>query len=175
MKIQKRLEQLDRMRDEALAGGGSRKIERQHEKGKLTARERVELLLDPGTFREMDMFVVHRCEHFGMEKKRILGDGVITGYTATIDPAAVGSPILIIMRIIHAAGRPPIAIGERAAELPEVIECNRVTGAESHVIRAWCRDLSHLNDLIEIFSDFGETITNVVTDTPVQRRSIRFD
>ena len=79
------------------------------------------------------------------------------------------------MRIIHATSRPHREIGHRAAELPEVIECNRVTGAESHVIRAWCRDLSHLNDLIETFSAFGETITNVVTDTPVQRRSIGFD
>ena len=107
--------------------------------------------------------------------RRLERDGIITGYTATIDPAAVGSPILIIMRVIHAPGRPPVAIGERAAELPEVIECNRVTGAESHVIRAWCRDLAHLNDLIEVFSEYGETITNVVTDTPVKRRSIRFD
>ena len=56
-----------------------------------------------------------------------------------------------------------------------MIECNRVTGAESHVIRAWCRDLAHLNDLIEVFSEYGETITNVVTDTPVKRRAIRFD
>lgn len=107
--------------------------------------------------------------------RRLERDGVITGYTATIDPAAVGSPILIIMRIIHAAGRPPVEIGHRAAELPEVVECNRVTGSESHVIRAWCRDLAHLNDLIEVFTEYGETITNVVTDTPVKRRSIRFE
>lgn len=107
--------------------------------------------------------------------KRLERDGVISGYTATIDPAAVGSPILIIMRVIHASGRPPAEIGLRAAACPEVIECNRVTGAESHVIRAWCRDLAHLNDLIEIFSEYGETITNVVTDTPVRRRAIAFD
>lgn len=107
--------------------------------------------------------------------KRLERDGVITGYTATVDPAAVGSPILIIMRVIHTPGRPPVEIGQRAAELPEVIECNRVTGAESHVIRAWCRDLAHLNELIEVFVEYGETITNVVTDTPVKRRSIRFD
>ena len=107
--------------------------------------------------------------------RRLERDGVITGYTATSDPAAGGAPILIIMRVSHAAGRPPVASGERAAELPEVIECNRVTGSESHVIRAWCRDLAHLNDLIEIFTEYGETITNVVTDTPVKRRSIGFD
>ena len=75
----------------------------------------------------------------------------------------------------RAPGRPPTEIGLRAAECPEVIECNRVTGAESHVIRAWCRDLAHLNDLIEIFTEYGETITNVVTDTPVKRRAISFE
>jgi Lrp/AsnC family leucine-responsive transcriptional regulator len=107
--------------------------------------------------------------------RRLERDGIITGYTATVDPAAVGSPILIIMRIIHAAGRPPAEIGHRAAALPEVVECNRVTGAESHVIRAWCRDLAHLNDLIEVFTEYGETITNVVTDTPVKRRAISFE
>jgi len=107
--------------------------------------------------------------------RRLERDGIITGYTATVDPAALGSPILIIMRVIHAPGRPPRDIGLRAAELSEVIECNRVTGSESHVIRAWCRDLGHLNDLIEVFTEYGETITNVVTDTPVQRRSIGFD
>ncbi|MEM8706693.1 MAG: Lrp/AsnC family transcriptional regulator [Actinomycetota bacterium] len=107
--------------------------------------------------------------------RRLERDGVITGYAATVDPEAVGSPILIIMRVIHAPGRPPTDIGEMAATRPEVIECNRVTGAESHVIRAWCRDLHHLNELIEVFTEFGETITNVVTDTPVKRRAIRFD
>ncbi|MEM9200157.1 MAG: Lrp/AsnC family transcriptional regulator [Actinomycetota bacterium] len=106
--------------------------------------------------------------------RRLEREGIITGYTATVDPAAVGSPILVIMRVIHTSNGSPVRIGERAAELPEVIECNRVTGAESHVIRAWCRDLAHLNEVIEVFSEFGETITNVVTDTPVARRAIRF-
>lgn len=80
MKIEERLEQLYQLRKQALAGGGVEKIGKQHQKGKLTARERIELLLDPGSFRELDMFVVHRCDDFGMGKKKILGDGVITGY-----------------------------------------------------------------------------------------------
>ena len=127
------------------------------------------------SFRELGARVGLSAPAVTERVRRLERDGVITGYTATVDPAAVGSPILVIMRIIHATSRPHREIGHRAAELPEVIECNRVTGAESHVIRAWCRDLSHLNDLIETFSAFGETITNVVTDTPVQRRSIGFD
>jgi propionyl-CoA carboxylase beta chain len=71
---------LDQMRQAALLGGGEKRIEQQHKRGKLTARERLELFLDPGSFTEMDMFVTHRCTDFGMEKSRILGDGVVTGF-----------------------------------------------------------------------------------------------
>jgi propionyl-CoA carboxylase beta chain len=65
---------------EAELGGGVERIQKQHAGGKLTARERVELLLDPGSFVELDKFVVHRCTDFEMEKQKVLGDGVITGY-----------------------------------------------------------------------------------------------
>jgi Lrp/AsnC family leucine-responsive transcriptional regulator len=104
--------------------------------------------------------------------RRLERAGVITGYTATIDPAALGSPILAIIRI-HSAGSKAPEIDALAASLPEVIECNRVTGSESHVVRAWCRDLAHLDGLIEAFWDLGDTITNLVTSTPVQRLSCR--
>lgn len=73
------LEYLSRLRQQALMGGGPQRIEDQHKKGKLTARERLALLLDDGSFEEMDMFVQHRSTDFGMEKQRILGDGVVTG------------------------------------------------------------------------------------------------
>jgi propionyl-CoA carboxylase beta subunit len=73
-------QRLDRTRAEALRGGGERRIEAQHKKGKLTARERVDLFCDPGTFEELDAFVRHRCRDFGMEDNRVLGDGVITGH-----------------------------------------------------------------------------------------------
>ncbi len=75
-----RLEDLRRRNREAEAGGGAERIERQHREGKLTARERSELLLDPGTFEEFDKFVTHRCLDFGMEKNLIPGDGVVTGH-----------------------------------------------------------------------------------------------
>jgi len=65
---------------EAMLGGGQAAIEKQRGRGKWTARERVEALLDPGTFREMDRFVTHDCRDFGMEEKKIPGDGVVTGY-----------------------------------------------------------------------------------------------
>jgi propionyl-CoA carboxylase beta chain len=73
-------ERLERMRELALAGGGAARIEAQHKKGKLTARERVDLLLDEGSFVELDRFVTHRCTDFGMEEQQILGDGVVTGH-----------------------------------------------------------------------------------------------
>ena len=71
---------LHQMREQALLGGGEARIHRQHQKGKYTARERLELLLDKGSFRELDPFVTHRSSNFGMEMNRPLGDGVVTGY-----------------------------------------------------------------------------------------------
>ena len=66
--------------DEALKGGGEQRIESQHSKGKLTARERILLLVDEDTFQELGMFVTHRSTQFGLEKQKFLGDGVVTGY-----------------------------------------------------------------------------------------------
>lgn len=71
---------LDDMNARALAGGGAERIKKQHEGAKLTARERIDLLLDPGTFLEIGRLVVHRCSEFGMEKQKVLGDGVVTGH-----------------------------------------------------------------------------------------------
>ena len=74
------LQELENRRELARLGGGERRIAAQHKKGKLTARERIELLLDAGSFEEFDMFVAHRCTDFGMEKERPAGDGVVTGW-----------------------------------------------------------------------------------------------
>ncbi len=76
-----RLAELDA---QAMAGGGAERREKQHQQGKLTARERIELLLDPGSFIEMDRFVTHRCTDFGMAEKKFPGDGVVTGH-GTVD------------------------------------------------------------------------------------------
>ena len=76
----KQLEELKRRHREAEAAGGEERIKRQHEAGKLTARERICFLLDEGTFEEVDKFVVHRCTDFGMDQRKIPGDGVLTGY-----------------------------------------------------------------------------------------------
>ena len=74
------LEQLERRREDARLGGGQARIDAQHGRGKLTARERVDLLLDEGSFEEFDMFVTHRCTDFGMQDQKPAGDGVVTGW-----------------------------------------------------------------------------------------------
>ncbi|MFQ6008411.1 MAG: acyl-CoA carboxylase subunit beta, partial [Candidatus Zixiibacteriota bacterium] len=79
MSIEKKLNQLEQMRSEARLGGGEKRIEAQHKKGKLTARERIELLVDPNSFEEFDMFVTHRSTDFDLAKQKFLGDGVVTG------------------------------------------------------------------------------------------------
>jgi propionyl-CoA carboxylase beta chain len=74
------IERLDTLNAKALLGGGPERIKRQHESGKLTARERIDLLVDPDSFIELDRFVTHRCTEFGMETQKVLGDGVVTGW-----------------------------------------------------------------------------------------------
>ncbi len=78
--MQEILKQLEEKRAAARAGGGQRRVDAQHAKGRLTARERIELLLDPDSFEEWDMFVEHRSSEFGMQDQKIPGDGVVTGY-----------------------------------------------------------------------------------------------
>ena len=78
--LQKKFEELEKKNKESLLGGGEARIQQQHKKGKLTARERIHLLLDEGSFEELGQFVMHRCKDFGLDKEYYLGDGVITGY-----------------------------------------------------------------------------------------------
>ncbi|WP_349371215.1 acyl-CoA carboxylase subunit beta [Salinarimonas sp.] len=87
------LERLEDARAQARLGGGERRIRAQHERGKLTARERIALLLDEGSFEELDMYVQHRCADFGMQDNKIPGDGVITGY-GTIN----GRPVFVFSK-----------------------------------------------------------------------------
>lgn len=84
MSIETKIEQLLQNREKARLGGGQKRIDSQHAKGKFTARERIAMLLDEGSFEEFDMFVQHRCTDFGLEKESYMGDGVVTGF-GTID------------------------------------------------------------------------------------------
>jgi len=88
MTIDEKIKDLLRKKEEAKLGGGAKRIEAQHKKNKLTARERIELLLDKGSFEEFDMFVSHRCYQFGLEKEKYPTDGVVTGH-GTIDGRVV--------------------------------------------------------------------------------------
>ena len=74
------IQRLENLRDAAREGGGKRRVDAQHRKGKLTARERIEVLFDENSFEEWDMFVEHRCSDFGMVDTKIPGDGVVTGF-----------------------------------------------------------------------------------------------
>jgi propionyl-CoA carboxylase beta chain len=80
MNIDEKIKDLEKRNLEAESGGGKKRIEKQHAKGKMTARERIDYFLDEGSFQEIDKFVVHRCHDFGMESKKHPGDGVVTGY-----------------------------------------------------------------------------------------------
>ncbi|MCK4698466.1 MAG: methylmalonyl-CoA carboxyltransferase, partial [Dehalococcoidia bacterium] len=80
MAIEDRIENLAKLRAESQQGGGEKRIAAQHDKGKLTARERIALLLDEGSFEELDPFVTHRATEFGLGEKKFLGDAVVTGY-----------------------------------------------------------------------------------------------
>ena len=128
MSIEEKLKKLEELNARAMLGGGEARIERQHAAGKLTARERIELLLDPGTFVETDRFVVHRCTDFGMEEQKIPGDGVVTGY-GKIDGRLVflfaqdftvfgGSPLGRLRRE-DLQGDGPRREGRRAVHRPE--------------------------------------------------------
>src|ERR687892_563262 len=79
MPLEERFEELRRRHAEAQLGGGEERVRRQHKAGKKTAHERLDLLLDPASFTEIDKFVVHQCHDFGMAEQRIPGDGVVTG------------------------------------------------------------------------------------------------
>ena len=80
MSVEEKIKKLDQMNQAALQGGGEARIQRQHDAGKFTARERIDMLFDSGTFVEIDAFVTHRCTEFGMQDSKVLGDGVVTGY-----------------------------------------------------------------------------------------------
>ena len=119
---QEKIKQLLAKREEARLGGGEERIEKQHAKGKYTARERIAMLLDEGSFEEIDMFVQHRCTNFGMEKKKFLGDGVVVG-SGTID----GRLVYVFAQDFTVIGG---ALGEMlAAKICKVMDLAMTMGA----------------------------------------------
>jgi len=122
MAISRKIEELREKIRLAEEGGGKERIERQHKAGKLTARERINLLLDPGSFEEMDKLVVHQCHDFGMEKRRIYGDGVVTGY-GRID----GRPVFVFAQDFTVFGGS--LSGANAAKICKIMDLAMKIGA----------------------------------------------
>src|SRR3989304_4999151 len=108
MSMQERLEELRRRRGQAARGGGHKRIEAQHGRGKLTARERIALLADPGTFEEFDSLVLHSARDFGVDQQRYPGDAVATGY-AKVE----GRPVCLFSQDFTVIGG---SVSEAAAE-----------------------------------------------------------
>lgn len=101
--------------------------------------------------------------------RKLEESGVITGYRAMVDYEAIGFPILCIIRL-NATNLDRATIDDVMTAIPEIIEANRVTGSESHVIRARVRSTAHLEELLELVTGHGATVTNIVTSSPVPRR-----
>ena len=123
------------------------------------------------SFRELGQRVGLSAPAVTERVRRLERDGVIKGYRAQIDAAAVGFPLLTIIRV-HSAGLKSTGIDEMAARLPEVVECHRVTGSESHVLRVRVRDMGHLEEVLEQLWEFGDTVSSVVTTSPVPNRGV---
>jgi Lrp/AsnC family leucine-responsive transcriptional regulator len=100
--------------------------------------------------------------------RRLEEQGVIKGYRAVVDYEALGFPLLCVIRLN--ASRDAVGVDEVIAAMPEVIESNRVTGSESHVIRVRVRSTAHLEQLLHELWKFGDSTTNIVTSSPVPRR-----
>ena len=116
------IEALEQKREQARLGGGQKRIDRQHEKGKLTARERISVLLDEGSFEEWDMFVEHRCNDFGMADQTIPGDGVVTGF-GTIN----GRPVYVFSKDFTVFGGS--LSGAHAAKIVKIQKAAMKSGA----------------------------------------------
>lgn len=114
--MSEKIKHLEALRQEALKGGGEERIARQHQTGKWTARERVAFLLDEGSFQEIGAFVTHRCDDFGMGDKKILGDGVVTGY-GTVD----GRPVYVVSEDFTVfGGSLGLAYGEKICRIMDL-------------------------------------------------------
>lgn len=103
--------------------------------------------------------------------RKLEEQGVIRGYRAVVDYDALGFPLLCIIRLNSPRGGQ--GVDTLIADIPEVIEANRVTGSESHVIRARVRDTAHLEELLHRLWEHGDSVTNIVTSSPVPRRPMR--
>jgi Lrp/AsnC family leucine-responsive transcriptional regulator len=124
------------------------------------------------TFAELGRRVSLSAPAVGERVRRLEAEGIVTGFHATVDLAKLGFPLQAIVRII-ASGKHSEQITEQIKGVPEVLECHRVTGEDSHVVRAAVRSVEHLESLIKrLAPQDGDTITSVILNTPVEHRVI---
>jgi Lrp/AsnC family leucine-responsive transcriptional regulator len=102
---------------------------------------------------------------------RLEDAGVIRGYHAEVDPAALGYPLAAVIRI-RPAPRQLHNVAEVALATPEVVECHRITGEDCYLIKAHIRDVGHLEEVIDRFTPFGQTTTSIVQSSPVPPRGV---
>ena len=135
-------------------------------------RDILDLLLTDGrmSYREMGERVGLTAPAVTERVRKLEELGVIKGYRAVVDYEALGFPLLCIIRLNSARGAQDV--DEVIRGLPEVIEANRVTGSESHVIRARLKSTAHLEQMLDALWEFGDSVTNIVTSSPVQRRPV---
>jgi Lrp/AsnC family leucine-responsive transcriptional regulator len=106
--------------------------------------------------------------------QRLEQAGVIRGYSADVDPRALGLTLTVVIRI-RPAPREIVKVAELAQRTPEVVECNRITGDDCYVMRAHVRDVEHLEEVIDRFVAYGQTTTSIVQSSPVPRRGLALD
>jgi Lrp/AsnC family transcriptional regulator, leucine-responsive regulatory protein len=103
--------------------------------------------------------------------RRMEEAGIIGGYRAEVDLAKVGLPLTALIRVTH-RGVNCLELGEIVADYPEVLECHRITGAESYIMKVALRSVEHLQQFIDRLMAFGETVTSIVLSSPVRHRAI---
>jgi Lrp/AsnC family leucine-responsive transcriptional regulator len=103
--------------------------------------------------------------------RRLEDEGVITGYRAEVDPRALGYTLGVLIRS-RPAPRQLAAVAQLARDTPEIVECHRVTGDDCYVMTAWVRDVTHLEEVIDAFAQYGQTTTSIMQSSPVPRRAV---
>ncbi|MEQ9529261.1 MAG: carboxyl transferase domain-containing protein, partial [Parvibaculaceae bacterium] len=158
------LRRLEERRAEARAGGGQKRIDAQHAKGKLTARERIELLLDEGSFEEFDMFVEHDSNDFGMEKQKIPGDGVVTGW-GTVN----GRPVFLFVKDFTVFGGS--LSRNHAKKMTKVQDMALKTGAP--IIGLFDAGGARIQEGVDALGGYGEVFTrNVMASGVIPQISV---
>ena len=157
-----KIKELIERRATARMGGGDKAIAKQHEKGKYTARERIAMLLDEGSFEEMDMFVEHRCTNFGMEKKHYPGDGVVTG-CGTIEG-----------RLVYIFAQDFTVSAGSLSETMSLKICKVMDQAHFHGLIHYFTYL-HSQSLRQGSTEYGEILSEDIYQTSVDRTITCYD